>query len=446
MKKDIIILLIAFISLSVFQKSKANDHAGDSINTPGISKVFALEEYQEDYKKMVKLLVNKHPQPYAFISEDSFKKLTDIQYNKITESTTLGEFLWICQKVTAAINCGHTWLWANEINNLPNPMVFPMNVRYVGSRLYIIDAKDNSDQLSAGDEILTINGVKVETLKEEIFNHLPSDGFIESSKHEFTNRLFRPYFAMYFNFPTSYAVTVHKNGKAEEIKLKVVEKIEPTKSFLDDCKDQLCFDTDEKSNTAIITIRSFAFYRKKLPVFKSFIDSCFQQINDSKIENLIIDLRNNGGGDPFCGTHLIQYIANKPYTYFHKDVWINPSLKKTIHPNSNRFKNKPYILTNGFCTSTTGHFSSIVKENNFGIFVGDETGATYTCNDNSKFFTLKNTKLSFRVPRNTYYTSASTLTNKHGIIPDHPIIPDIGHILNNTDVVLDYTLKLIEQK
>jgi hypothetical protein len=445
MKKKLILFFAAFIFLSCSQKLSANDLTGESIATDSITKIFTLKDYQKDFDKMLKILVKTHPQPYAFISENSLKNLAKIQYNEITDSTTLGEFLFICQAVVTAINCGHTNIWSSELDNIPKSMLFPMNIKYVGSRLYVIDAKNNSNKLSVGDEILTINGVKVETLRKEIFQHLPSDGFNESSKHENTNRFFRPFCSMYFGFPTSYSVTVQKNGKIDEIRLKEAENFKPTKTFLDDCENQLCFDTIIKSNTAIITIRSFAYYRKHLSIFKSFIDSCFHQINENNIQNLIIDLRNNGGGDPFCGSYLLQHIANKSYTYFHKDARFYSDLKKTIHPNSNGFKHKPYILINGLCFSTTGHFCSIVKENNFGIFIGDETGGTYTCNDNSKNFTLKNTKLTLRVARGTYYTSASTLTNKHGIIPDHYVIPDIDNILNNTDTVLNYTLRLIEK-
>jgi len=100
----------------------------------------------------------------------------------------------------------------------------------------------------------------------------------------------------------------------------------------------------------------------------------------------------------------------------------------------------------GECFSTSGHFCSIVKENNLGIFVGEEAGSTYTCNDNSKFYKSKNTKLILRVPRRTYYTSANNFKDKQGIKPDHYVIPDIDNIINNTDIVLDYTLKLIEDK
>lgn len=428
------------------QESSANTCAAENDTTKNIFQTLALKEYQQDFREMVDILIETHPQSYAFIGKDSIENLVESQFNKITDTTTFGRFLWICQKVVAAIHCGHTWIWSYELDNLPKPMVFPMRVSYVGSKLYIIDTNNSSNTLAAGDEILTINGVKVETLREEVFQHLPSDGFNESNKQENLNLLFNSFCAMYFDFPTTYTVTVYQDGETEEIELEEGENMEPTKTFLNDCENQLCFDTYPESNTAMITIRSFAYYGKDLPIFKSFIDSCFNQIKENNIENLIIDVRNNGGGDPFCGSYLLQYIASKPFSYFHKDVPVYSILKMTLHPKPNGFKKKPYILTNGLCFSTTGHFCSIVKENNFGVFVGDETGATYTCNDNSKIFTLENTKLLLKVARNTYYTSATSLTNKHGIVPDHYVIPDIDHILNNTDAVLNYTLKLIERE
>ena len=447
MKNNIIILLATFVFLSCSQKTNSNDFNGKSTTTNGIAKIYALKDYQDDYKQMVELLLKKHPQPYAFISKESLKTLIDLQYDKITETTTTGEFMWICERIVAAINCGHTALYLpTEFGEIPIPQHFPIKAKYVGSKLYIVDAKNNSDKLAEGTEILTINGVDVEILRKDIFQHISSDGYNESKKHEITNLYFYWYCSMFFDFPTSYTVTVNQNDKIKEIKLEEALDLEPKKTFLDNCENHLCFDTNIKSNTAIITIRTFGYYKKRLPIFKSFIDDCFQQINENKIQNLIIDLRNNGGGDPFCGSYLLQYITDKPYTYFHKDVPRYSKLKKTIQPKPNGFKNKPYILVNGRCFSTTGHFCSLVKEHNLGIFVGDETGATYTCNDFSKNYSLENTNFTLRTARKTVKTTASSLSNKHGIIPDHYVIPDIDNIINNTDTVLNYTLRLIENE
>lgn len=121
--------------------------------------------------------------------------------------------------------------------------------------------------LKIGDEVLTINGVKAGSLREEIFQHIPSDIVSESYKHEKLNLLFGVYFAIYFDFPTSYTVTVLKNGKVEEVRLTEGENFDGKKTFMDNCENRLCFDTYEESNTAILTIRSFAYYKKDLPIF-----------------------------------------------------------------------------------------------------------------------------------------------------------------------------------
>jgi len=440
MKKYIILLLTTFTLISCDQKSNDN---GSTVN---ITYIFPLEDYQDDFNQMVELLLKKHAQPYAFISEDSLNKLIKNQYNKITDTTSLGRFIWICEEVVAAIHCGHSVVWSSQLDQLPKSMLFPMNVRYVDSKLYIIDPKSNANNLSAGDEILTINGVDVATLQKEIFKHLPCDGYNETNKKENVNDYFRHMCAMFYDFSTSFTVGVKQKDEIVEIKLVEAENLDPAKTFLDNCENNLCLDTDLESSTAKITIRSFAYYKKQLPVFKSFVDSCFQHINENHIQHLIIDLRNNGGGDPFCGSYLLEHIADQPYTYFHKSVKWYRKLKKPIQPHPNRFKNKPYILVNGSCFSTTGHFCSLVKENNLGIFIGDETGATYTCNDFSKFYTLDNTNIFLRVATREVKTTVTTLSNKHGIIPDHQVVPTIDHYLNQTDTVLNYTLKLIENK
>ena len=440
MKRYIILLLITLTLLSCSQKSNFN---GSTVN---ITKVLPLKYYQEDFDQMLKIILDKHPQPHAFISNDSLQNLAKLQYAKITDSTTVAEFFWICTKVVAAIKCGHTSIWPTVTIDIPKSCFFPMEVKYVGSKLYIIDTRENSDKLLVGEEILTINGVQVEKIQKDLFQYRYSDGHNITRKHEDTNQNFFWLCSMYFDFPASYIVTVKQNEKIKTINLKPSETVLNKRTFLDNYEKTLCLETDLEKSIATITIRHFNYYKKQLPVFESFIDSCFQHINENKIQHLIIDLRNNGGGDPYCSSYLLEHIADKSYTYFHKSAKWYGKLKKPIQPNPNRFKNKPYILVNGKCFSSTGHFCSIVKENNFGTFIGDETGSTYTCNDNHKQYLLKNTKFGLTTARRTYKTTATSFSNKHGIIPDHFVIPTIDNILNNTDTVLNYTLKLIENK
>ncbi len=46
--------------------------------------------------------------------------------------------------------------------------------------------------------------------------------------------------------------------------------------------------------------------------------------------------------------------------------------------------------------------------------------------------------------RYTYVTTATSLPEDRGILPDHNVVQGIQDYLNNIDTVLEYTLKLIE--
>jgi hypothetical protein len=433
MKIYIRIVIVSIILISCTQKD----------NSKAFTEKYTLEEYQEDFNQLVDLLLKKHPQPYALISKNSLTNLIDTQYAKINESTTVKDFLWVSSSVVSAIKCGHTDILGPNYPIIPQSHYLPVNASYIDSKLYVIDPRGNSDKIAIRDEIVSINGVRVETIYNELIPHISSDGLHKIRQHELINFNFYWLCPLFFNFPESYTFKVKHEDEIVEIDLQKATEYKHLKTVLDSCKDLLCFKINKENSTAIMTIRSFGFYKKKFSTFKSFVDDSFSQIEAEGIENLIIDLRNNGGGEPACASYLLEFLANKPYTYFHKDVKGYSDLKKVIHPNSKRFRNKPYILTNGFCFSSTGHFCSLIKEHDLATLVGTETGGTYTCNDYGKFYELDNTDLKVRIATGIAKTTATTLSNRQGIAPDHYVAPDINHFLNKSDTVLNYTLHLI---
>ncbi len=57
--------------------------------------------------------------------------------------------------------------------------------------------------------------------------------------------------------------------------------------------------------------RISGFYNPKYPIFKDFVWQLVDSLNKNKIENLIIDLRNNPGGNLTLATQLIYFLTNK---------------------------------------------------------------------------------------------------------------------------------------
>ena len=180
-------------------------------------------------------------------------------------------------------------------------------------------------------------------------------------------------------------------------------------------------------------------------MFQSFIDSTFQVIKDKKISNLIMDLRGNDGGDPFCSSYLFSYLEPKPLPYFAEPYGKYAPLADPIPPAENSYTAKLYTLIDGSCFSTTGHFTALLKYHKIGHFVGSETGATYTCTGNVMYPTLKNTKLFLGTARVTRYSTAvENMDRKSGILPDYPFLKSQQDIVANKDAVLDYTISLIK--
>jgi len=410
------------------------------------SQVLNKENYQEDLKQLVNTLMETHPQPFEFINKDEFQDLVDEQNELITDSTDIMDFNWMARKIIAKIGCGHTYIYdVNNKTHIPDSLYIPLQTQFLNSKLYVKDPFNNAEKVKAGTEILKINGMPVEQIQQKIFEIISADGYNKSAKWNYINRYFPRLLALLLDTPKDYSVTIEKANKEEEISLnKITTGSSSSTNFLLDCKKRLCFEINEEKKIGILTIRSFSFGGGDLNAFKRFIDDSFEEIKTKKIENLIIDVRDNGGGDPYCASYLLQQIAHNPFNYFQKSVGGYGDIKENVVPLKLPFLNKPYVLIDGRGFSTTGHFCSLVKHYDLGIFVGQELGSTYTCNDNSETITLKNTQLAFRVARNTYATIANQFPKNKGILVDYEVLPTVTEMIHNEDVVMKYTLRLIQ--
>jgi len=202
---------------------------------------------------------------------------------------------------------------------------------------------------------------------------------------------------------------------------------------------------DPDNDVAVLTLRSFNYYRNDFEVYREFLDSSMQKIFTSNINNLIIDIRGNGGGSPECANHLLRYISSSPYQYFHNQNIGYPELKKEILPSGKNYKGKSYMIIDGGCGSTSGHLASLVKYYKPAILVGETSGATYKCHDNSTNIALPNTRLNLHIARNTFKTAVTGMSVSTGVIPDIIIEKSLDDWIYETDSVMDSLYQIISK-
>ncbi len=409
------------------------------------SKTFSKTDYLEDFNQFIDTILGTHPQPYKFTAEIDFQKSIEEKRQLISDETTLPEFIWYCSEIITKLACGHSSLgWFNQEDAmLPIELRFPLEAKLIEGRLYLSDPLLNKDKVQAGLEIFSINGRPISQITAAAFKHINSQAHIATYKQLLFSGYITSYIPYALNFPKEYEIIV--KGQKNPITLSPLSTYQPKPRYHrivsnSECQKELCLSTYDE-NTAILTIKNFAYYGDKFPAYKSFIDESFKEIKSAGVKHLIIDLRFNGGGPSDAANHLLKYLANKPYTYFLQNDFDH--LKSTQKPYADAFKGEIYLLMDGDGHSTTGHFISLVKDLDLAILIGEELGSNKFCTANQKRYTLPHTGISYSVARNTFVTTAASTSAFHGVLPDHLITQSIHDHLNNIDTVLEYALELI---
>lgn len=418
--------------------------------TEKFHKIYTAEAYKADLDQLGKSLLKIHPNALKFISQKDFDNNVEKAKSQISNETTFGEFSYICNKIIASVHCSHTGMgnFYPEHEMLPISRFFPIQTRWIGNQMYVIDPLNNSDQVKAKDEILTINGIPVATIIDKIYQHIPAQGYVKTTKNHVFNSFSSTMIPYALGLPETYSIIV--KGHNNPIVLHKAEKsLGPYWDYLKYCPNLLCIEYMDDKKTALMTIESFNYYSwNNLQVFGDFIDQNFKEIQEKGIKNLIIDVRFNGGGSQSAAIHLLKYLVDKPFTYYSKSDFPGKIGKiegeELIYPFTNRYKGKVLFLIDGIGNSTTGHFMSLVKVHKLGTIIGEELGSNQFCSAGSISCRLKNTKLSYYIANNTHISTATSLPDETGILPDHYLHQSIDDVINRKDVVKEFALGLLK--
>lgn len=406
------------------------------------SRDFSPKELKEDFLQMRKIIEDLHPALYEFTDEDTFSRIYEQQYTKISQTMPLEEFYRRIIPIVNRIGCGHSNLWMPEgWLSQSAAKYFPLKLCFIRNKAYVIE---KNDAIPTGSQILSINGHSASKIIKQILAAISSDGLNPSYRMKRMEKMFPYQFAKQFGFANEFIVRFVPFSQSETketiLPYAGYSAVRPKIVGKQILKKELIGEKD----TAILKINNFIYYDQNEKFF-SFIDSSFKAFAEAGITNLILDLRGNDGGDPFCAAHLFSYLASGPVPYFSKPYGKYAKLAAPIPLAEYRFSGNLFILIDGMCFSTTGHLTSLLKYHRIGTFVGTETGGTYTCNDATKQNALKNTKIQLWVARRSFATAVKGMPKDHGILPDFVIEPNIADLVKGKDTVLEYTLSLIQK-
>ena len=427
------ILFLAFLSFSSCKGEQAK-------NEPLTEQT---QCYLADFDEFVNTLTETHPAVYKFISQPDFNTLAERLRGDINNTTTKRDFIWKLSEVIASIGCSHTSLgFFNQQSDLvPVEDYFPLQVRWIENKLYVIDAMINNNNIEKGQEITAINNIPVLEIIKTAFKHINSQAYFETARKEMFNAYATTYIPYVLDFPKTYTVTINKD-KFSLSKLKEKPVFPPMISPKSACQETLCLNEIDYK-TALLTIRSFAYYGEKTPIIIDFLDNAFKDIKQKNYKNLIIDVRGNFGGTAYATIRLLKHTMQKPFQYF-ADDGSDFGNKETQTPFENNFNGKIILLTSGFGNSSVGHLASIYKDKKRVIFVGEDLGSNQFCTANQKQFQLTNTQIKYTVGQNIFFTDVRETDASKAIKPDYEISQSIDDYLADKDVVLEFAEELVK--
>jgi hypothetical protein len=425
--------------------------SGGRVSRPVESEIPAAA-LRSDLLQIRRALEETHPAIYAFTPKDDFERLYEKQLRLIDGPMSLGEFFRIAAPLVVAVGCGHTALASpSDYWRTAPKRFFPLALRLIGGHAFVIRSDDPSSPLPPGSEILSIQGLGIGEVQKELKAVISSDGANDGWKTAQINAAFALFYAFRFGFPEEFIVEALTPGgaKTARARLQAVERSKIPSNRLEGRQSTSSGDPNldfeilpDGKGTAVLTMGSFAYYQAH-DQFKRFIDEAFDRIRQAGVQHLILDLRDNDGGDPFCTACLLGYLERVPVPYFARSYPQYEIYADPIPRAPNAFDGKLYVLVNGGCFSSTGHFCGLLRYHKIGTFIGSETGGTYECNDARQLFELRNTRLRLFVARMTFTAAVKDLPRFRGIIPDVPVELSLADYLSGRDAIRERALSLI---
>ena len=404
------------------------------------------EALKHDFQQFRQLLEENHCCLYEYSSKPKLDSLFEAHYDQIRDSMHLEDFFRILAPLTAEIGCMHTATWMpGYFFSSRAESMFPLKVRLIEGYLVVTGSYNDSVEVPRGSIILAINNEPVNSILEQLRAITSADAgnpwFVDA---QLTKR-FSMFYASCYGIPEQYEVLYALPGrKTSETKRVTPATIEAVRNsvFAHFSSPPLKLELMEEQSTALMTVETFIYY-DKVDYFRNFMDSSFLLIREKGIKNLILDLRGNSGGDPFCAVILLSYLENKPVPYFARPYGRYADLARPVPVAENHFTGNLLTLLDGSCGSTNGHFCALLKYNRIGRFVGTPGGATYKCNaGRNTEFRLDSTRMIITLGRETFEAAVEGMDKRAPLMPDIMVKETYFSFLENRDLILERALKV----
>ncbi|WP_299013385.1 S41 family peptidase [uncultured Polaribacter sp.] len=524
MKIKVFFLLLLIILNSCVSVQKHNQQ---------ITKLHAVKELRNDVDELYNQLKKHHPKLYQYQN----KAFLDFKFDSLKQALVpmnSNDFYKKSAAVVAQMRHGHTSVKSVDLRKTKEERKLffdkkndfnKLSFEYLQKQLFITNTKEKDSALLYA-EVLKINGDSISNLVKKYKKRFTADGFNTTFYDKVIGKHFKELYKRDYNKIDSLALTLQSEDstfvkifKTYSKKALTKKKLKKTDSIKKDSirkKPVRLSKAERRKRRKFNKIHGYDIYEKTYTRnlkfigkdstvaymkikgfengdFETFYEQTFETLKKKKTENLIIDLRYNGGGRAVEIIDLYSYLTDKEFQFFTKSevnsrfpvlnaVYTNTTNlyskivvgiaspiiatyrlfkvkkedgqlyfyynTKTKQPNPLNFKGKVYVLINGYSFSASALLAAYIKANKRATFVGEETGGAYNgaVAGFSRVHELKNTKVKVKFGVMNLKTPFQQKPDGFGVKPDVEILPTLKDRRAKIDPELEWVLKDIEKK
>lgn len=333
-------------------------------------------------------------------------------------------------ELAAAIRCGHTW--TNVLNQegaiqqrlLETNDKLPLTMTLVEGRWRVLASATAA--IKTGDEIVSIDGRSSAAVVAAMLPYLRADGSSDGKRLRQLGHDRPDYSMMDIVWPLLVppaANTYHLGVRAADGATRTIAVTATTLAArAASLKAQGVTAIDERwrlridGDLAVLTLPTFALYRSGFD-WRTFLADSFATLQQRQIRRLVIDIRDNEGGDGAIGGELLSWLVKAPLTFVsdqsvttyervpyqlarYLNTWdfgffdrtgqvdpivdgpqagrfrFRPNAAKvqTITPRANGYRGSTWLLVGAENSSATFSLAQLAQRSGAAILVGQPTG------------------------------------------------------------------------
>ncbi|MGI6362240.1 MAG: S41 family peptidase [Bacillota bacterium] len=423
---------------------------------PDYTQILTPQEMKEDLRQLKADLEQVHPATIYGLPADMEAAFAEAE-NKANQEMTVGEFAFLAAELTCMLGDAHTGVMLGFGERL-----LPMEIKILDGKIFVLGGRN----LYPGDQLLSLGGVTADEILAQAERVLPAENpyWLKDYIRNMLTESVLTQMGAEIDYMRGLDAEVLRNGETQVIRLEfgfTYEKADPypERQFYPSNDSYQGYYLDQENSLCHFRLQSCIYDEE----YVDFVRTMFQDIKNQGIENIIVDLRGNYGGNTYVAQEFLKYIDIDEYKYFGSvrrmsraaseqrgylarkgTVTWEPETVTNQKAEELLFAGNIYTLIDNGTFSAAKDFAVILADNGIGTIIGEPSGNAPNSYGDILSFQLQHSKLFYNISYTQWMRPDEGLADADALYPHYQVTYTIDDYINNRDLAMEEALKLIQ--